>query len=138
MDLIKSNHSIGEACFHLQFTPAYRRAIFARPRVMALVRAYLLAKASELRVTVRALEFGPDHVHLFVMDCRKYSVSQLVMELKGFVSRMMRKNHHELFNDLLWGDKFWSHGYFYRSVGVVTSEAIEHYIKESQTKHWST
>jgi REP element-mobilizing transposase RayT len=135
-ELVKSSHSAGESGFHLQFTPAYRRAIFARLKVMSLVRAYLLVKTEEMRVTVKALEFGPDHIHIFVAECRKYSASQLAMHLKGFVARMMRKNHKKLFCDMLWGDKFWSGGYFYRSIGSVTSEAIKYYIEHSQAKHW--
>jgi REP element-mobilizing transposase RayT len=38
----------------------------------------------------------------------------------------------------LWGDKFWSSGYFCRSIGAVTTEAVEYYIKHSQEKHWKT
>lgn len=136
MDLVKSWHNVGESCFHLQFTPAYRRSIFARSEVRELVRTYFFVKAEKLGVNIRALEFGPDHVHLFVMDCRRYSVTKLVNEFKGFTSRMMRKHHWTLFCDMLWKDKFWNAGYFYRSIGSVTSEAIEHYINESQTKHW--
>lgn len=31
---------------------------------------------------------------------------------------MMRKNFWHLFKAKLWGDKFWTAGHFYRSVGV--------------------
>ena len=37
----------------------------------------------------------------------------------------------------LWGDSFWSDGYFYESVGRVTSESVEYYIKRQQGKHWA-
>jgi len=49
---------------------------------------------------------------------------------------MMRKNHRKFFNDKLWGDKFWSAGYFYRTVGAVNSDTIKHYVEESQGKHF--
>ena len=35
-----------------------------------------------------------------------------------------------------WGSSFWSDGYFYESIGSVTSEAIEYYITRQQGKHW--
>ena len=50
---------------------------------------------------------------------------------------MMRKNHWDLFKEKLWGDKFWSGGYFARSIGETTSDAVEHYILEGQSKHWN-
>ena len=37
----------------------------------------------------------------------------------------------------LWGGAFWSGGYFYRSVGSTTGEAIQYYIQKSQKKHWT-
>ena|SRR3989338_1057707 len=136
VELIKSRHSVGESNFHYQLTPAYRKNAFADDKMQKLVRAYFLAKADELNVLISALEFGPDHVHIFVANCRKYAPSQLVGMLKGFVSRMMRKNHRKLFNHLLWGDKFWTEGYFYRSIGAVTADAVKYYIEKSQAKHW--
>ncbi|MFH1433199.1 MAG: transposase, partial [archaeon] len=56
--------------------------------------------------------------------------------LKGFSSRMMRKNHWNLFKKDLYGKKFWTSGYFYRTVGAVNSGTVGHYVKESQKKHW--
>ena len=135
-ELVSSSHCIGESNLHLQFTPAYRRAVFARRRVKLLVRAYFFAKAEELRVKILALDFGPDHVHLFLSDWKNYAVEKLVQLLKGFTSYMMRKNHLPLFKDFLWGKKFWSNGYFYRTVGSVTTTTIRIYITQSQNKHW--
>ena len=135
-ELVRASHAIGESNLHLQFTPAYRRKIFERPRVKKLVRAYLLIKASELRIQVLAFEFGTDHMHVFISDWKKYSPEELARMLKGFISYMMRKNNWNMFRDLLWGKKFWSGGYFYRTVGSVTSETIKFYIEKSQKKHW--
>lgn len=80
--------------------------------------------------------FGPDHLHLFVSNVRFVSEVELVRQVKGFSSRMMRKNFWYLFKTKLWGEKFWSEGHFYRSVGAVNSETMKHYIEESQEKHW--
>jgi putative transposase len=136
LSLARASHCVGEANFHLQLTPAYRCPIFGRPKVKALVMAYILAKAASLGVVITAINFGPDHAHIFVQNCRKYSASRLVQEIKGFTSYMMRKNHHRLFSDMLWGDKFWTGGYFYRSVGRVTGQTVAYYIEHCQRKHW--
>jgi REP element-mobilizing transposase RayT len=48
----------------------------------------------------------------------------------------MRKGHKQLFGDKLWGKKFWSAGYFHRTVGAVNAETVKRYIQEGQKKHW--
>lgn len=136
IELIRSNHAVGEANLHLQFTPAYRRQVFANAKTRKLVRAYILAKAEDMNVCISAIDFGPDHLHIFVANCRIYSPAKLSGMLKGFSSRMMRKHHLDLFKHLLWGKHFWSAGYFYRSVGAVTTKAMRYYISHSQAKHW--
>ncbi len=135
-ELIKHSHSVGESNFHYQLTPAYRQDIFVDEKIRKLVRAYLLEKAKELRVIIVSVDFGPDHMHFFVANCKNYSVASLAHAIKGYISRMMRKNHSSLFKNKLYGDKFWTAGYFYRSVGATTSEAIKFYIEHSQEKHW--
>ena len=131
------SHAVGEFNYHIQLTPAYRQDPFADDKVQKLTRAYLIAKISELKLNLVALEFGPDHVHIFVANCKNYAPCKIIQFLKGFSSRMLRKNHFQLFRHLLWGDKFWSEGYFCRSIGETTSDAVKHYIEESQTKHWT-
>jgi len=134
--LIKHSHCVGESSFHLQFTPAYRQDIFVSEEIKSLVKHYLLEKAEQLKVFITALGFGPDHLHFFVGNCKNYSAKELARLFKGYISRMMRKHHSELFSDKLWGKKFWTAGYFYRGVGVITAESAEYYIAHSQEKHW--
>jgi len=90
----------------------------------------------ELKVEILGYGFGPDHLHLFVANLRFVSEIEFVRQIKGFSSRMMRKNFWNLFKHLLWGKKFWTEGHFYRSVGEVNKETMKHYIEECQDKHW--
>ena len=129
-------HAVGEFNFHIQITPAFRQDPFEDDRVLKLAKAYISAKMEELKIEIVAMEFGPDHLHIFVANCKNYAPCKVVQYIKGFSSFMLRKNHWELFKHKLWGDKFWSEGYFCRSIGSTTSEAVEFYIKESQQKHW--
>lgn len=134
--LLNSAHTVGESNLHLQFTPAYRRDIFTNKLVRELTIAYLLERAKKLKVFVSAVDCGSDHIHLFVENWKNWSISSLARELKSYASRKMRKGHKELFSNKLWGNKFWSSGYFHRTVGVVTSETVKCYVAESQSKHW--
>ena len=134
--LISGAHSLGEANLHFQFTPKYRREIFRDEKVKEACEACFRQVAEELGIALHAVEFGPDHCHLFVGACKNYSVAELAQRFKGVSSRMIRQTLWGLVKMQLWGDAFWSAGYFYRSVGSVTSDAIQWYIEHAQRKHW--
>ena len=136
IELVRTTSSVGESCLHLQLTPAYRRDIFADEQVRELTKIYFVEKAKKLKVLISAMDVGPDHFHAFIVNWKKYSVEKLANEFKGFTSYMMRKHHWSLFRNKLWGKKFWSEGYFYRTVGIVTREAVQFYVEHSQKKHW--
>lgn len=132
VELISGSHSVGEANLHLQITPAYRRHIFRDEAVRILTRDYLIAAARKHKFVITAIGFGEDHVHIFVTNWKNFSVAKLAQLLKGFSSRMMRKLHRDFFGDSLYGKKFWSAGYFYRTVGAVNSATVHRYVTESQ------
>ncbi len=134
---VRSKHSLGEANYHFQFTPKYRRDIFSDPLVKKACNASLRRVAERLGLRLYALEFGPDHCHLFVGNCKNYTVPELAHRFKGASSRELRRDHWGRVQCKLWGDSFWSAGYFYESIGRVTSDAIEYYITRQQGKHWA-
>ncbi len=51
--------------------------------------------------------------------------------MKGISSKHLRGMYPEL---KVYGSKLWSAGKFFRSVGSVTANTVEHYIKDSQGK----
>ena len=130
------SHCVGEFNYHIQITPAYRVKVMENDRVDKLVKAYIRAKLDEIKVQIVTMKGGPDHLHIFVKNCKNVAPAKMIGELKGFSSFMMRKNHWSLVSSYLWGDKFWSEGYFCRSIGSTTTEAVEYYIEHSQDKHW--
>jgi len=135
-ELQHSGHTVGETNLHIQLTPAYRRDIFADSLVRELTVGYIMQRAKEMKIEIAALECGPDHLHAFVKHWKNWKIPVMVGQLKTYSSRMMRKGHHSMFEDKLWGKKFWSAGYFHRTVGVVTAETVKRYIEEGQKKHW--
>ncbi len=136
MEITRNRHSLGGSNYHMQFTPKYRKPVFRNKKIRALVKAALEYKAHELHVTIEALEFGPDHMHMFISNCQNYSVSKLAQYFKGYSSRIVRKH---LPYDIMYynnGSSFWSDGYFYESIGRVTSDMVKFYIERQQKKHW--
>ena len=138
MKLIRGHHSVGEANYHLQFKPKYRRPVF-RDRVVRQTCAESFKETDQgLGVVIHALEFGPDHVHVFVGACKNHGAAEIVRRLKGASSRRIRQECWNRIKAKLWGKAFWTAGYFYRSVGATTDETIRHYIEQSQRSHWTT
>ena len=131
-----SQHSVGGSNYHLQFTPKYRRHIFRSRKIRKLCEALFRRKAHQLVIRIESMEFGPEHVHVFVTNCRKYSVSDLVFHFKGYSSWYIRKHAWDDVKHKLWGKSFWSGGDFYESVGRVTTESVKFYIERQQGRHW--
>jgi len=136
MSIKHNRHSVGGSNYHLQFTPKYRRLIFEYREIRQYIVRCFRLKAEKLRMKLSSVEFGPDHVHLFVENCKNYSVGQLVQYFKGYSSRMVRKHYWNIVKKLLWGKSFWTGGYFYESIGRVTKEHIKYYIERQQGRHW--
>lgn len=135
-ELVRTTSTVGESNLHLQITPAYRRDIFRDEEVEHLTRAYMHEKLEQLKIAVLAEDCGPDHWHLFLANWKNYSIPKIAQYVKDYSSYMMRKHHWHLFRNKLWGNKFWTEGYFYRTVGVVNKETMQRYIEQSQSKHW--
>jgi len=136
MQLLSVGSSLGESNFHLQFTPKYRRNVFLDEEVRTLCRESFREVCADLRIGMEACEFAPDHVHVFVSQCKNYSVPEIARRLKGASSRRIRLQLWDRIKDKLWGDSFWTDGYFYRSIGSTTTEAVQYYIEHSQRRHW--
>ena len=83
--------------YHVQITPAYRVKVMENDKVNLLVKAYIKAKLDELKVRIVTMKGGPDHLHIFVKNCKNIAPARLIGQLKGFSSYMMRKNHKKLF-----------------------------------------
>ena len=80
---------------------------------------------------ISRLSIQPDHVHVLIQLKPKDSVARAVQLLKGVTSRVIRKEFPEL-EEFLWGDSFWTDGYFAETVGKVDEAIVRKYIEEQQ------
>ena len=131
MELTSFNHGYGQNAQHFVFVSKYRYNIFSYEQIRVACYAILIDIANRYKFQVHELRVMPDHVHLFVELPPTISVSRAIQLFKGISSRV-------LFMLFPWITRwykrrhFWTAGKFYRSVGNVTAETIEHYIRESQ------
>jgi len=136
---ISFSHACGESNFHLVFSPKYRHEIFEDAELKKACERSLVGTATAYDMTIRAMKVCEDHIHLFIALRPDQSVSWAVHKFKGRAA-------HELFTTYpwlkvgrvgdkrFWGGHLWSEGYFFRSVGSTTNEAVDFYIKVSQDK----
>jgi putative transposase len=136
MNYERHSHSFGLSCHHLQFTPKYRRKVFEEKTIRRFCEGFCHVIAKELGVRLVAVNFGTDHMHIFVANCKHYSDTQLAHAFKGRLSYEIRRRFSDLLARHKLGDSFWSNGYFYETCGNVTASAREYYIKRMQNKHW--
>jgi len=113
--------------YHLVWCPKYRRPVLV-DRVDQRLRALLQEIATELDVTIHALEVMPDHVHLFVEADPTLCVAELVNRFKGRTSHDLRAEFASLRSRI---PTLWSRSYYAGSCGAVTEASIRRYI-ESQ------
>lgn len=69
-----------------------------------------------------------DHVHLSVAIPPKESISDFMGYLKGKSTLMIYDRHPELQSK--WDKAFWSRGYYVETIGNITEEAVQKYIRE--------
>jgi putative transposase len=116
--------------YHVVWCPKYRRPVLT-DAVADRLRALLVEKAAELRLTIHALEVMPDRVHLFVESDPTRCVAEIVNRLKGYTSRTLRGEFSSLRSRL---PTLWTRSYFAGSVGHVSAATVERYIAEQKGK----
>jgi len=133
------SHCHGESSFHIVFCPKYRHDTFGKEQIKAFCEKTFNEIALKESFVIRALKVMEDHIHLFVSIPPKYSVSDTVHRFKGYSAYRLFKEfpwlkQYKYGEKRFWGGHFWSRGYFFRSVGSTTDEAVEFYIKITQDK----
>ena len=140
MKLKSKSHCKGEASYHLVFCPGYRHGIFCYAPLKRLCEIIIYEVAAKYGFEIRALEIMPNHLHVFVSIPPRLSISKVLHAIRGttgykFFRAFPWLKKYKPGAMRFWGGHFWSRGYFYRSVGSTTDEAVEFYIKVSQKKH---
>src|SRR4051794_33462645 len=94
--------------YHIVWCPKYRRPVLV-DGVADRLRDLVAAKATELGMTIHALEVRPDHVHLVVESDPTRCVAEIVNRFKGFTSRVLRAEYPSLRSRL---PTLWSRSYY--------------------------
>jgi putative transposase len=125
-----SDHTVYNLGYHIIWCPKYRRKVLVNG-IDKRLRELLTEKAKVLELNIERMEVMPDHVHLFVKSKPIHAPHYIVQQLKGYSSRILRKEFPGLKSRL---PTLWTRSYYIESVGHISQKTIERYI-EDQKKH---
>ena len=130
MDKYESlNHTKWECKYHVVFIPKCRRRTLYGELRKHLGEVFKeLAKQKESRVEEGHLM--PDHVHMMLSIPPKYSVAQIVGNIKGKSAIHLARAYGEKKRNFV-GQHFWARGYFVSTVGR-DETAIREYIRNQK------
>lgn len=120
--------------FHLIFVTKYRQEMFTTPELVDEMKELLLRIAELSDVEVDAIEVMPDHVHMMISFKPKYAPTNIVKNLKGSSARLFFKAHPDLASQKMWGGHLWSKSYYMSTVGTMSKDDVETYIRNQYSK----
>jgi len=93
------------------------------------LKVLLNAKATEIGVVIEIMEVMPDHIHLFVKTKPTASPHWVIQQLKGYTSRLMRREFKTLRTRL---PSLWTRSYYIESCGHISEDVVKKYIEEQK------
>ena len=120
--------------FHLIWVTKYRNPAFTTPELVHEMKVMLQELASAKEICIEEMEVMPDHVHLLISFKPKYAPSDIVKYLKGYSAKALFAAHPEIRTYFFWGDHLWSHSYYMSTLGNMSKEVVEKYIRNQYTK----
>ena len=118
--------------YHFVFCPRYRRKIFNIPGLEERFKDLTKASCTALNIDILAMECHIDHVHLFLSCPPTMSPSDIMHQIKGASSFVLR----EEFRELAKMPSLWTRSFFVSTAGMVSSETIRHYVDTQKTRYW--
>ncbi|HAT84904.1 MAG TPA: IS200/IS605 family transposase [Rhizobiales bacterium] len=128
MEVIKTSHSMYCLQYHVVWVCKYRRKIL-KPGVCSYIRKTLPGLLRAMPgVTIETIGFDQDHLHMLMVIPPKYSIVDVMGQLKSQLAFRMRKFFPWL-SKVYWKENIiWSLGYFVSSVGL-DEETIRRYVE---------
>ena len=127
-----SGHSAYNLKYHVVWVCKYRRRIL-KPAVEATLRCLIPHLLRSMPgVTVEAIGFDLDHLHMVLVIPPKYSIAEVIGKMKSQSASYLRTKFPWL-KKVYWKEEIvWSPGYFVSSVGI-DEKIIKNYV-ENQGK----
>ena len=128
MDYVSENHSKYLIMCHLIFVCKYRKSLLLKFGDFIKKEFHRIESISDFKIV--EMEVDINHIHILVKYKPKISILQIVRKLKQIAPANIWKSYSEELKVHFWKENtFWSDGYFACSIGNVSKETIEKYIR---------
>ncbi|HLI47974.1 MAG TPA: IS200/IS605 family transposase [Chthonomonas sp.] len=128
-DYRKSGNRVHNLNLRIVFCPKYCRKCLTG-EVATRCDELLREKCAELDCEGSALEIMPDHVHLFVAVTPDLAPNHIVAQVKGYISRVLRREFPHLLKML----SLWTRSYYVGAVGHVSQTVVQAAIENQKGK----
>jgi len=117
----KNVYNVG---YHIIWVTKYRAQILTGAFATNIEKS-LLVKAEQLEVTLEKYEIMPDHIHLFIKCTPHHQISEVIRQLKGYSSYILRKTYPKYRKKY---KHLWSPSYYCETVGHISEATVKKYI----------
>ena len=114
--------------YHVIFVCKYRKVILEP--ISEELKSVMIDISKESNFEIMEMGTDRDHIHFLIKSEPKVSVLAIVRKLKQESTNVMWKTQKEYLEKYYWGENtLWSDGYFASTIGNVSKEAAEYYIR---------
>ena len=116
-DYRTNRHAVFKLTYHAVFVIKYRRKTIS-PEMMEFMKDYAKHLINDCYNGVFVdLNGEPDHIHVLFELPATVAPAIAVGNLKTQLSKKTREKFRDEFQDILWGESFWSDSYFITTTG---------------------
>jgi putative transposase len=127
----KTKTTVSFINYHFVFCPRYRRKIFNISGLEEIFKKLIVKKSESIGIEVIAMECDQDHCHLFLNCPPALSPSDVMKELKGYTSKILR----EEFSEISKMQNLWTRSYFVSTADNISSGTIKRYVEEQKKRY---
>lgn len=127
---VRNKTSVVNIGYHIIWCPKYRRKVLTNG-VDERLKELLYNKSKELDCKIEEIEVMPDHVHIFLKAQPIHAPHFIISQLKGYTSKILREEYPFLKRKL---PSMWTRSYYLETIGHISQETIEKYIKDQKNK----
>jgi len=125
---ILKRHNKSLLLYHLVFPLKYRKAVITK-EIGAGLKDICLEISERYELHFIEIGYESNHVHFLVQSIPNYSVSKMIRMLKSITAKQLFQRFPEI-KTKLWGGKFWTSGFYVKTVGQYSNEeVIREYVK---------
>ncbi len=128
-EIRRTQTTVSTLTYHFVFLPRYRRKVLVGA-IAERLRELLTQACEEVECEIIALEIMSDQVHLFVSALPQWSPSNIMGQVKGKTSRLLRQE----FPHLAKMTSLWTRSFYVGSTGNVSTATVQRYIDAQKTR----